>query len=796
MGRTLFWYIFKDLLKIFFMASGALAGIMSFGGLLRPLTQQGLDATQVGRMLVYFSWPMMAYSLPVAALFSATMVYGRLSADNELTACRAGGISHLSIAMPGFVLGAVVAGLSLFMLNFVVPEYTLKVEKVIYSNLAKLIQNRIERTHEIKFGDFDVFAQSARLPKPNEGTEPAAAARDQMVGADRSLAGVLDAAAGYVVVPDLPRSLAADGRMSGDGVVFEKGQPVGWAELEQLADGTAPATPAGGRIEIVVLKDAAAFERLKSGELVVADVRAAVPLTPGAAGAAQFDRGVLVFIEAPPARRAAAPASAAATTTAADAAAPGTEPGTPAVPPPAAAELPAAGPIPVAPPTAQRFKYRSLADSQRVVLEGVSIVTYNRAERPNKPANGDARKGTAADKNDAGDSDDKPAKGDKGDKSDNKPEKTPREFLLADTATVEIREREDDQVDLLIGLEKGTKFPREFAGGSQLGIGTTQFGPIEMPSPIKEDTKFMKIGELRRLYDNPEKSRRIKGMVADYVRHDQIRQYLDKHVLWALNQPGVRRFTFDDARGPVTIVLSDDATRTVRDEAGKERKEPVIAQPTGPWAEELVAGGDESGAVTFKRDGESPTYQLAREVRIRFRPDAAKHMMHATIELIGRSPVGGKAVSGNYSDLVSVPMPRDVVSLESRKTSHYLNKPEGISATERQRLRREVTVINNAILAEVHGRLSFAVSCFILVLVGSALGMMFRSGNFLTAFAFSFVPALLCITMIVSGQQTCHAVPWHADQHNPIGLGVMLIWSGNAINLALAVGLLWRLQRQ
>ena len=50
-GRTLFWYIFKDLMRIFFMASGALAGIMSFGGLLRPLTHQGLDVGQVGKVL-------------------------------------------------------------------------------------------------------------------------------------------------------------------------------------------------------------------------------------------------------------------------------------------------------------------------------------------------------------------------------------------------------------------------------------------------------------------------------------------------------------------------------------------------------------------------------------------------------------------------------------------------------------------------------------------------------------------------------------------------------------------------
>jgi hypothetical protein len=73
---------------------------------------------------------------------------------------------------------------------------------------------------------------------------------------------------------------------------------------------------------------------------------------------------------------------------------------------------------------------------------------------------------------------------------------------------------------------------------------------------------------------------------------------------------------------------------------------------------------------------------------------------------------------------------------------------------------------------------------------------MFRSGNFLTAFAVSFVPALLCITLIVAGQQTCHAVPFQSEKHNPLRLGLALIWSGDAANLLLAVALLWRLQRQ
>jgi lipopolysaccharide export LptBFGC system permease protein LptF len=163
MSRTLFWYVLRDLLRIFLMTSGALAGIMSFGGLLRPLTEHGLDASQVSKMLTYFTPAMTTYSFPIAALFAATMVYGRLSADNELTACRAGGISYLSMTLPALVLGLTVALISLLFLCFVVPIFTLKVEQVIYSNLAQLVQNQIERTHQIDLGDSNVFAQRARV---------------------------------------------------------------------------------------------------------------------------------------------------------------------------------------------------------------------------------------------------------------------------------------------------------------------------------------------------------------------------------------------------------------------------------------------------------------------------------------------------------------------------------------------------------------------------------------------------------------------------------------------------------
>src|SRR5688572_26566571 len=176
MSRTLFLYVFKDLLRIFVLTTGALAGIMSFGGLLRPLTEHGLDASQVGKVLTYFMPAMMTYSLPISALFATTVVYGRLAADNELTACRAAGLSYLSISAPAMVLGLTVAITSLLFLCFIVPNFSLKVERVVYSNIAKLIASKIETTRQIRHSDHTIYAQSATV-RPSDPARP----KEQMV---------------------------------------------------------------------------------------------------------------------------------------------------------------------------------------------------------------------------------------------------------------------------------------------------------------------------------------------------------------------------------------------------------------------------------------------------------------------------------------------------------------------------------------------------------------------------------------------------------------------------------------
>lgn len=195
MGLTLFRYIFRDLVKVFLLAAASLAGILSFAGLLRPLTERGLGAEEAVRILIWLMPAMLSYSLPVAALFATTFVYGRLSADNESTAAKAAGIpaSPAGLLLPATMLAALLGLVSFGALCFLVPAANLQVEQTVWSNLARLAANNINRTSRIQFhtdqGGITVFASRATLPTEEE----LAAARARAIaeaGGDESAVGV------------------------------------------------------------------------------------------------------------------------------------------------------------------------------------------------------------------------------------------------------------------------------------------------------------------------------------------------------------------------------------------------------------------------------------------------------------------------------------------------------------------------------------------------------------------------------------------------------------------------------
>ncbi len=132
------WYIVKNFLATFLMAILVLTFLMTGNNIMKIVDYmtQGVPAATAFEFLL-LSMPMvMAFTIPWAALVSIMLVFGRMSADNEITSMRACGISILQIISPLLVLMFALTCLCLYIQMEVGPPSLGKARTLIKSAAA------------------------------------------------------------------------------------------------------------------------------------------------------------------------------------------------------------------------------------------------------------------------------------------------------------------------------------------------------------------------------------------------------------------------------------------------------------------------------------------------------------------------------------------------------------------------------------------------------------------------------------------------------------------------------------
>ena len=154
MTKTLHWYITRDLLRIWLLALIALTIMLTIFSVIEPLRkQQGMTIGQVLSFFGYMMPFMLSLTLPISALFAATITYGRFSQDNELLACRASGISTMSLLRPALILGVFVTAVSLVLSNYVAPEMMKRSFATLNANPKSLIYRQLAHRSYYSQGD-------------------------------------------------------------------------------------------------------------------------------------------------------------------------------------------------------------------------------------------------------------------------------------------------------------------------------------------------------------------------------------------------------------------------------------------------------------------------------------------------------------------------------------------------------------------------------------------------------------------------------------------------------------------
>ncbi len=167
---TLHRYIFRELMKVFIPSVAALTVILSLGSILRPVQEYGVGPRQVVHLMGYFLPITLTFVLPMAALFAATLVYGRFASDNELDACKAGGVSLLTLVYPGLVLAVIVAIANLILSFHVMPVFVGRAEKSIKADAKQILFRNIQRRGYYKIPPDGRYRIYADLANPRNNT--------------------------------------------------------------------------------------------------------------------------------------------------------------------------------------------------------------------------------------------------------------------------------------------------------------------------------------------------------------------------------------------------------------------------------------------------------------------------------------------------------------------------------------------------------------------------------------------------------------------------------------------------
>ncbi len=168
---TLQWYIFREMGKTFVLTAIGLTAVLGLGGGVMNLVEHDRVTPSHLIRLMLIVLPMAgSLTLPIAALFSATVTYGRLSADNELVACRSSGINVHRLFLPTLTLSLLVAACTFYFTSFLVPGLFRELQNLSQVDMRQLVVQQLDSPKRLQLSDVPVkfYADHAVALKDSE----------------------------------------------------------------------------------------------------------------------------------------------------------------------------------------------------------------------------------------------------------------------------------------------------------------------------------------------------------------------------------------------------------------------------------------------------------------------------------------------------------------------------------------------------------------------------------------------------------------------------------------------------
>ena len=160
--KTLNLYVLKNFLLTFLAGLGILSFGMAGGRLIKifEYISSGVPVGNTLSFLLYVMPVVFSLTIPWASLVSVMLVFGRLSADNEITAMRASGISILQIIAPIIVFAFLLSCFCFYLQMEIAPKYMGRARDLVKRVLVDQPMAIFQPGIPVKYGDLNIYIGS------------------------------------------------------------------------------------------------------------------------------------------------------------------------------------------------------------------------------------------------------------------------------------------------------------------------------------------------------------------------------------------------------------------------------------------------------------------------------------------------------------------------------------------------------------------------------------------------------------------------------------------------------------
>jgi len=149
-------YVVWELLKVFIVSSSAFVLLMLLVGLAQKAREYGIGPEVVVQLIPFLIPEALMFAIPATSLFSVCVVFGRMAADNEVTALESLGLSKSMVIAPALLMAFC---LSLFavLLNDIAYAWSHDgMEKVVLRSTDRIVYSVLQQEGSFKSDQFSI----------------------------------------------------------------------------------------------------------------------------------------------------------------------------------------------------------------------------------------------------------------------------------------------------------------------------------------------------------------------------------------------------------------------------------------------------------------------------------------------------------------------------------------------------------------------------------------------------------------------------------------------------------------